>query len=658
VSQRLIRTAATALIAAAFLGLAPSAFATLETGDAGSLPASAQNLGSGPVTQILGSFSGGGDVDVYRMCLSDGASFSASTVGGTLRDTQLFLFNSQGRGVYSNDDAELGVHGSRLPAQHRFSPTGPGVYFLAISSFNNDPQSADGEIFPDMFSASLYPDLVVDAAGVGGEAPVIDWAGLQRGSAGSYRINLTGTTGCDTTPPTVSLLSPADGARVKQGAEVAVDFSCADMGGSGLASCVGSLPDGALLDTSQLGPLSVTVTARDHAGNETAVKHAVTVVDETKPTITLTTPAADAVYELGQEVLADYSCADEANGSGLDSCVGNVASGAAVDTGSLGQKTFTVNASDKAGNTESRSVTYTVVDAKPPEITVTTPANGAVYAVGEVVTADYSCTDEDSGVDSCTGSLPVGAPVDTGTAGAKSFTVQASDKAGNTASKTVNYTVADTTAPAITLTTPTQGAVYTLGQPVLADYSCADEANGSGVATCQGSVADGAALDTSRVGVKTFEVSTTDNAGNRGTTSVTYSVVYDFEGFLWPLENLPSVNRWKAGKPVPVRFSLGSYRGPAPVAGGYPKVDPVACGTGAQPAGGEKARGSWKKVAVGQSKRGRGAYMFVWKTEKKWAGGCRQLVLKLDDGSMHRVEFQFVRRGNNRNWDRDWDDEG
>ena len=42
--------------------------------------------------------------------------------------------------------------------------------------------------------------------------------------------------------------------------------------------------------------------------------------------------------------------------------MGSVANGAAVDTGSLGQKTFTVDASDQAGNTESKSVNYTVVD--------------------------------------------------------------------------------------------------------------------------------------------------------------------------------------------------------------------------------------------------------------------------------------------------------
>ena len=660
-SQRLTRTAATAAsIVAILLGLAPSSFAVSESGDAGDLPATAQDAGSGGVPEILGSFPGGGDVDVYRVCLSDGASFSASTVGQTALDTQIFLFDAQGLGVYGNDDAGLGVRGSQLPARHRFSPTVGGEHFLALSSFNNDPRSASGEIFPDVFSPGLYSDGVINAASVGGAEPIIGWAGPTRGPPGLYRITLTGTTTCDATAPTVALTTPVDGTQVKQGAALAVDFSCSDTGGSGLASCVGTVADGALLDTSQLGEVSVTVTARDNAGNETVVTNTVTVVDQTKPSISVTTPAADAIYELGEQVLADYSCADEPNGSGLDSCVGSVAYGAAVDTGSLGEKTFTVNASDEAGNTASKSVTYTVVDATPPEITVTTPAAGAVYGVGELVTAAYSCADEPngSGLDSCVGSVPNGTAVDTESVGEKTFTVDASDEAGNTASKTVNYSVADRTAPSITLTSPAEGALYTLGELVNADYSCADEPNGSGVATCQGSVADGAALDTSAAGAKTFEVSATDNAGNHASKSVSYNVAYDFEGFLWPLENLPQVNRWKAGRPVPVRFSLGSYRGPAPVAAGYPKVAPVACGTGAQPAGAQKASGSWKKLSAIQSKHGGATYRFLWKTERKWAGGCRQLVLKLNDGTLHRAEFQFMRRGGRPDADRHVDDQG
>ena len=300
-TPRFTRIAVTALAVAVSLGLAPSAFAVSENGDAGDLPSTSQDLGSGAVTSILGSFTSGGDVDMYRVCLTDGASFSASAtnVGSPPLDTQMFLMDGNGLGVYSNDDAAIGVRGSRLPSNHRFSPTAPGVYYLALSSFNNDPRSDAGEIFPDLFSSSLYPDMVVPAAGVGADEPIVGWSGPTRGPPGLYRITVTGTMGCDTVPPTVDLRSPVNGSHVRQGAPLEVDFSCADTGGSELASCVGSVADGALLDTSQLGDVTVTVTARDHAGNQTVVQNTVTVVDETSPTVSVTTPAEGATYELG-----------------------------------------------------------------------------------------------------------------------------------------------------------------------------------------------------------------------------------------------------------------------------------------------------------------------------------------------------------------------
>lgn len=64
------------------------------------------------------------------------------------------------------------------------------------------------------------------------------------------------------------------------------------------------------------------------------------VNDNILPTITITTPANNAVYILNEEVYADYSCQDEAGGSGLkpNSCVGTVANGIAVDTSTAGVK--------------------------------------------------------------------------------------------------------------------------------------------------------------------------------------------------------------------------------------------------------------------------------------------------------------------------------
>lgn len=77
-----------------------------------------------------------------------------------------------------------------------------------------------------------------------------------------------------------------------------------------------------------------------------------------KPTITITTPVDKAAYVIGSKVGADYACSSD---SSITACSGPVASGANFDTGSIGWKTFTVNATDADGDTASRSVTYHVV---------------------------------------------------------------------------------------------------------------------------------------------------------------------------------------------------------------------------------------------------------------------------------------------------------
>ncbi len=85
--------------------------------------------------------------------------------------------------------------------------------------------------------------------------------------------------------------------------------------------------------------------------------------------------------------------------------------------------------------------TETPTDLDPPTITLTRPVEGATYVVGQNVTASYECADADSGVATCTGTADDGAAIDTGSIGTKTFTVEASDNAGNTASRTVSYRV-------------------------------------------------------------------------------------------------------------------------------------------------------------------------------------------------------------------------
>jgi hypothetical protein len=99
------------------------------------------------------------------------------------------------------------------------------------------------------------------------------------------------------------------------------------------------------------------------------MSHAVFVLDvttdTTDPTITIARPPAGAVYVQNQVVTADFSCADTVGGTGVASCVGTVADGQAVNTATLGQKTFRVTATDRAGNTRVLNRNYTVTPARP-----------------------------------------------------------------------------------------------------------------------------------------------------------------------------------------------------------------------------------------------------------------------------------------------------
>jgi len=179
----------------AVLVIAPAARAdiVMEAGDAGQLPGTAQNLfGTGQILDaIVGRVNTSTDADLYLIHIFDPAKFSATTVGvvaGALNDTQLFLFNFAGRGVYANNDTAVPASvRSTLPAGSLLSPKDPGYYYLGISAFDRDPVSSpmNNLIFPSVpFNGVFGP------TGPGGAGVLSDWVGA--GNIGNYRINLTG----------------------------------------------------------------------------------------------------------------------------------------------------------------------------------------------------------------------------------------------------------------------------------------------------------------------------------------------------------------------------------------------------------------------------------------------------------------------------------
>lgn len=114
---------------------------------------------------------------------------------------------------------------------------------------------------------------------------------------------------------------------------------------------------------------------------------------------------------------------------------------------------------------------------------------------------------------------------------------------------------------------------------------------------------------------------------------------YHFGGFASPVDAMPTLNQLKAGAAVPVKFSLGGDQGLAIFTAGYPKSQSIACDATAPVDGVEVT------VSAGGSSLTydpvTGLYAYVWKTDKAWAGTCRQLVLTFADGTVARATFKF-----------------
>jgi uncharacterized protein len=111
---------------------------------------------------------------------------------------------------------------------------------------------------------------------------------------------------------------------------------------------------------------------------------------------------------------------------------------------------------------------------------------------------------------------------------------------------------------------------------------------------------------------------------------------FEFDGFYPPVANPPASNMVRAGRTVPVRFTLGGNFG-LDVLFEAPQVFrcgewPLGPSTDARSPGGS---GLSYDATTDE-------YVFPWKTRTAWAGSCRVLELTLVDGTYATARFEFV----------------
>lgn len=115
--------------------------------------------------------------------------------------------------------------------------------------------------------------------------------------------------------------------------------------------------------------------------------------------------------------------------------------------------------------------------------------------------------------------------------------------------------------------------------------------------------------------------------------------VYDFRGFFAPVDNPPTVNAVNAGRAIPVKFSLSGDQGLDIFEETYPRSQQVPC-DGAAPVDVVEETASAGDSGLSYD-AATDQYTYVWKTSKAWSDTCRQLVVKLDDGTVHQANFRF-----------------
>jgi len=445
----------------------------------------------------------------------------------------------------------------------------------------------------------------------------------------NYRItanNGDGQTGCnaaDSSPATVTINKPA-----------AVTASATSLS---FSSCGTNKP--VTFSSSTAGDYNITVSVSDSGTGTYNVNPASFTLHvtnpppppNTPPTLTLPGPqTVEATGPNGAEVTYNATADDAQDGALTPNC--SPASGTNFP---LGVTQVNCSVTDSAGVETTGFFDVTVVDTTPPSLDL--PSDRTAEATGPNGAAvSFSATADDL-VDGDVAVTCTPASGSTFELGTTTVDCTATDAHGNTSSGSFDVTVVDTKPPALTLPANiTKQATSNSQASVTYSASASDLVDGSVPVSCTP-----ASPHTFGVGTTTVNCSATDAHGNTANGSFTVTVNYGWTGFFRPVDNPDTVNSVKAGSAIPVKFSLAGNQGLNIFAANFPGSQKITCDTS------DPVDAIEETVTAGNSSLSYDAtsdqYNYVWKTDKSWAGTCRQLTVKTADGTPHIAIFKFLK---------------
>lgn len=319
--------------------------------------------------------------------LSSGNPTSALSESGALPAGMSFVDNHDGSAVLTGTPTAGGTFNLTLSASNS-AGNATQTFALTVNGAANQPPTANAGT-NQILEATSPAGALVTLSGSGSDPDndslTFTWsegaatlgAGAQISVTlpiGTHTITLTADDGRGGTGTSTVLITVQDTIAPKvicgspdaawHGTDLSITCTASDSGSglSNLSDASFTLSTSVGIGTETSSAQTSTHTVCDVAGNcLVAGPIGPSKVDKKGPTVTLSAPANGSIYLLNQAVAVNYSCVD--GGSGLSSCSGTVASGASLDTSSVGSKSFTVTAIDALGNKTLDTNNYTVTYA-------------------------------------------------------------------------------------------------------------------------------------------------------------------------------------------------------------------------------------------------------------------------------------------------------